>query len=147
MTDHLLDSTALIDYFRRSQAIRDLLEQLENHGHQISVSTVGLVELYAGFDEQERLMANPVVDRWSYHEITPQIAKEAGRIRYEFLRRGNSLSIPDTLTAAVAIANEAILVTKNIRHFPMDGIRILRHDLDPNLRRLLLPRKRLHLIQ
>ena len=128
MSDHLLDSTALIDYFRRSQAVRNLLEQLERQGHQVSVSTVGLVELYAGFDEQERLMADPVVDLWSYHEITSQIAKEAGRIRYEFLRRGTSLSIPDTLTAAVAIAHDAILVTKNVRHFPMEGIRILRHD-------------------
>ena len=128
MTDHLLDSTVLIDYFRGLWPTRDFLEQLEGQGHQLSVSTVGLVELYAAFNPHERMMADPVVDRWSYHEITPQIAKEAGRIRYEFLRRGTSLSIPDTLTAAVAIANEAILVTKNVRHFPMDGIRILRHD-------------------
>lgn len=128
MTDHLLDSTALVDYFHQVQAIHNLLERLEMEGHQISVSTVGLVELHSGFNQQERVIADAVVDRWLYHEITPQIAKEAGRIRYEYLRRGTTLSVPDTLTAAVAIANNATLVTDNLRHFPMRKIRLLPHN-------------------
>ena len=128
MTDHLLDSTALVDYFHQVQAIHDLLERLERQGHRISVSTVGLVELYSGFNQQERLNADAVVDRWLYHEITPQIAKEAGRIRYEYLRQGTTLSVPDTLTAAVAIAHGATLITNNLRHFPMPEIRLLPHN-------------------
>ena len=128
MTDHLLDSTALVDYFHQVQAIHDLLERLERQGHRISVSTVGLVELYSGFNQQERLNADAVVDRWLYHEITPQIAKEAGRIRYEYLRQGTTLSVPDTLTAAVAIAHDATLITNNLRHFPMPEIRLLPHN-------------------
>ena len=128
MTDHLLDSTALVDYFHQVQAIHDLLELLERQGHQISVSTVGLVELYSGFNQQERVIADAVVDSWFYHEITPQIAKEAGRIRYEYLRRGTTLSVPDTLTAAVAIANDATLITNNLRHFPMPEIQLLAHN-------------------
>ena len=128
MADHLLDSTALVDYFNQVQAIHDLIERLEGQGHQISVSTVGLVELYSGFDQQYRVIADAVVDRWLYHEITPQIAKEAGRIRYEYLRRGTTLSVPDTLTAAVAMAYDATLVTNNLRHFPMPEIRLLSHN-------------------
>ena len=128
MTDHLLDSTALVDYFHQVQAIHNLLEQLERQGHRISVSTVGLVELYSGFNQQERVIADAVVDGWLYHEITPPIAKEAGRIRYEYLRQGTTLSVPDTLTAAVAIAHDSTLVTNNVRHFPMEGIRLPRHD-------------------
>ena len=86
------------------------------------------MELYSGFSQQERVIADAVVDRWLYHEITPQIAKEAGRIRYEYLRQGTTLSVPDTLTAAVAIANNATLITNNLRHFPMPEIQLLPHN-------------------
>ena len=128
MTDHLLDSTALVDYFRKRGAVIGLLERLEAQGHRLAVCAVGVAEVYSGFDAQERIKNDPVVDMWSYYETTQATAKEAGRYRYEFARRGIRLSATDTLIAAVAIANDAILVTKNVRDFPMDGIQILRHD-------------------
>ena len=92
------------------------------------MSTVGLVELYSGFNQQERVIADAVVDGWLYHEITPPIAKEAGRIRYEYLRQGTTLSVPDTLTAAVAIAHDSTLVTNNVPQLPEKVIRLPRHD-------------------
>jgi len=47
---------------------------------------------------------------------------QAGIYRYEFARRGISLSVTDTLVAAIAKANDAIIVTANIRHYPMKDI-------------------------
>ena len=128
MTDHLLDANALIDYFRRRRSTLSLLESLEAQGHRLAICTVGLVELYSGFSPRQRIAADPVVNSWLYYETTPAIAKEAGRYRYEFARRGITLSATDSLIAAVAIANNATLITNNVRDFPMDGIRILRHD-------------------
>ena len=128
MTDHLLDVTALVDYFRRRRAIRDLVERLESQGHRLAVCAVGLAEVYSGFDAQERIDNGPVADRWFYYETTPVIAKEAGRYRYEFARIGTTLSATDSLIAAVAIANGATLITNNLRHFPMREIRLLPHN-------------------
>ena len=128
MTDHLLDSTALVDYFRRRRIVIDLLERLEAQGHRLAVCAVGLAEVYSGFDAQQRMENDPVADRSLYYETTPAAAEEAGRYRYEFARMGIRLSATDSLIAAVAIANDAILVTNNVRDFPMDGIRMLRHD-------------------
>ena len=128
MTDHLLDATALVDYFRRRRAIRDLVERLESQGHRLAVCAVGLAEVYSGFDAQERIDNGPVADRWFYYETTPAIAKEAGRYRYEFARIGTTLSATDSLIAAVAIANDATLITNNLRHFPMQEIRLLPHN-------------------
>ena len=92
------------------------------------VCAVGLAEVYSGFSAQERIENEPVLNRWLYFETTPAIAKEAGKYRYEFARDGVTLSATDSLIAAVAIANDAILVTNNVRDFPMEGIRLLRHD-------------------
>ncbi len=128
MTDHLLDTNALIDYFRRRRAIRDLVEKLEAQGHRLAVCAIGVAEVYSGFDAQERIDNGPVVDRWLYYETTPAIAKEAGRYRYEFARTGTTLSATDSLIAAVAIANDETLVTNNLRHFPMPEIRLLPHN-------------------
>lgn len=128
MTNHLLDANALIDYFRRRRSTLSLLERLEAQGHRLAICAVGLAELYSGFSPRQRIAADPVVNRWLYYETTPAIAKEAGRYRYEFARRGITLSATDSLIAAVAIANDATLITNNVRDFPMDGIRILRHD-------------------
>ena len=125
---YLLDANALIDYFRRKTSTVNLLEGLEAQGHRLAICAVGLAELYSGFSLQQRIAADPVADRWLYYEATPAIAKEAGRYRYEFARRGTTLSSPDSLIAAVAIANDATLITNNVRHFPMDNIELLRHD-------------------
>ena len=128
MTDHLLDATALVDYFRGRRAIRDLVQRLESQGHRLAVCSVGLAEVYSGFNAQERIENGPSVDRWFYYETTPTIAKEAGRYRYEFARVGTTLSATDSLIAAVAIANGATLITNNLRHFPMSEIRLLTHN-------------------
>lgn len=128
MTDHLLDANALIDYFRNKESTLNLLESLEMQGHRLAICAVGLAELYSGFSLRQRIAADPVVDRWFYYEATPSIAKEAGRYRYEFARIGTTLSATDSLIAAVAIANDATLVTNNLRHFPMPEIRLLPHD-------------------
>ena len=128
MTDHLLDSTALVDYFRRRRTAIDLLERLEAQGHRLAVCAVGLAEVYSGFDARERIENGPIIDRWFYYETTPAIAKEAGRYRYEFARIGTTLSATDSLIAAVAVANDATLITNNLRHFPMPEIRLLPHN-------------------
>ncbi len=128
MTDHLLDSTALVDYFRRRRGAIEFLNNLEAQGHSLAVCAVGLAEVYSGFSSQERIENDPVVDRWLYYETTPAIAKEAGRYRYEFARIGTTLSATDSLIAAVAIANDATLITNNLRHFPMPEIRLLPHN-------------------
>lgn len=128
MTDHLLDANALIDYFRNKESTLNLLESLEAQGHRLAICAVGLAELYSGFSLQQRIAADPVVNRWFYYDTTPAIAKEAGRYRYEFARIGTTLSAPDSLIAAVAIANGATLITNNLRHFPMPEIQLLPHD-------------------
>ena len=127
MASYLLDATALIDYLRGRRGIIELLNTLAIQGHQLGLCCVSVAEFYAGLSEDERAAANRLTDAMDYREITREIAKEAGRYRYEFARRGATLSTADTLIAVTAIAGGAILITANTRDFPMEEIELLEH--------------------
>ena len=51
------------------------------------------------------------------------IAKHAGRLKFEWSRKGVTLSTPDTTIAAVALAHQLILITDNRKHYPMPDLR------------------------
>jgi predicted nucleic acid-binding protein len=58
-------------------------------------------------------------------------ARQAGIWRYDFARQGQQLASTDCLIAAIAHEQRAILITGNLREYPM-----------PELRQLPLPRRR-----
>ncbi len=130
MEKYLLDSTAPIDYLRHRREAIDLIDGLWGNGHQLAVCAIGVAEVYAGVHPHIKGEADRLFERLDYFDITPEMAVEAGRYRYQFARHGISLSTQDTLTAAVAIANDATLITNNLSDFPMDGIRLLSHRQD-----------------
>ncbi len=127
MAGYLLDTTVLIGYMRRNQEVIDLINGLMQDGHRLAVCAIGLTEFYTGVRPESRVEADRLVAQFDYLDITAEIAVEAGRYRYEFARQGITLSAADTITAAVAIANGAILVTANVRDFPMQDLQLLQH--------------------
>ena len=127
MADYLLDATALIDYLRGRRGVIELVNTLAQQGHNLGVCCITVAELYAGLSEEERAGAESLIDAMDYHDVSVEIAKEAGRYRYEFARRGTALSTADTLIAATAIDLGATLITANTRDFPMEEIELLEH--------------------
>ena len=127
MADYLLDATALIDYLRGRRGIIELVNTLANQGHQLGLCCISVAEVYAGLSEEERAGADRLADAMDYHEISREVAKEAGRFRYEFARRGTTLTTTNTLIAATAIDLGATLITANTRDFPMQEIELLEH--------------------
>ena len=127
MADYLLDATALIDYLRGRRGIIELVNTLANQGHQLGLCCISVAEVYAGLSEEERAGADRLADAMDYHEISREVAKEAGRFRYEFARRGTTLTTTNTLIAATAIDLGATLITANTRDFPMEEIELLEH--------------------
>ncbi len=72
-------------------------------------------------------LSDRLIDTMEYYDVSVAAAKEAGRYRHEFARRGTTLSTANTLIAATAIAEGAILITANTRDFPMEEIKVLEH--------------------
>lgn len=125
MTKYLLDTTILIDFMRGQQLIVELLQKLVHEGHQLGISAVNIAELYAGLSLPERENAARLIDHLKYYELHREGAKLAGSFRYSFARQGKTLSVADTLVAATAVINEAVLITANIKDYPMKELRVL----------------------
>ncbi len=82
------------------------LKALVEAGHTLACSAVSVAELFAGMRPRER----------------------AGLLRREWTARGRTLSLPDLLIAATAIHHGMILVTDNVKDFPMTELQ--RHVLE-----------------
>jgi predicted nucleic acid-binding protein len=58
--------------------------------------------------------------RWS--EAVIPVAELAGKFKRDYGRKGKTLTIPDTIIAAVAVYNKVHLITENIADFPMKNL-------------------------
>lgn len=124
MAKYLLDASALIDWLKGRPEAVELFQDLIQRGQTLALNAVCVAEVYSGLAEDERLPADRVIESLEYWGIDAATAKEAGHYRYTFARRGQPLSVPDTLMAAHAVTNDATLVTGNIKDFPMPELRL-----------------------
>jgi predicted nucleic acid-binding protein len=105
MSGVLLDTDVLIDHIHGHRRI-------EMDGPMKSfISVVTRAELFAG-REREEPTVEALLKRFSEIDLTPDIAKRAGRIR-----RTTHLDIADALIAATALEHKLSLMTRNRRHF------------------------------
>lgn len=125
MAKYLLDTTALIDHLHGRPQVVDLLTSLASEGDQLGVCCINVAELYAGLSRQDQRRADRLVTSLEFFEMGREIAIRAGQFRYDFAGRGVTLTIADALIAATAIQEEAILITANVRDFPMKELRLL----------------------
>ena len=123
----LLAPTVLIDYLRGYWGAVELVDGLAGGGHNLAACCVSVAELYTGVNPAQRTKVDGLISGLEYYDISVAAAKEAGSYRHDYARRGIALSVADTLIAATAIDQGAILVTANPKDFPMEEIQLLEH--------------------
>jgi predicted nucleic acid-binding protein len=125
VTRYLLDTSALIDYSKGREPARSEILALIGGGDEIAVCPINVAEFHAGVPPDKQPIWDEFFRSLSYWGITREAARQAGSIRYEFARQGQPLSTADTLVAAVAQEKGAVIVTNNVKDFPMPGVRLL----------------------
>jgi predicted nucleic acid-binding protein len=90
------------------------------------VSAVNIAEFFAGLRPAERSRWAAFFGELRYWGVTPQVAVRAGIYRYDYARQGRTILLPDALVAATAVEEGAILVTNNVKDFPMPELSLLR---------------------
>jgi predicted nucleic acid-binding protein len=124
MTTYLVDTSILIDVLNGKRGRDAMLLRLLSEGHLLGCCGTIVTEVYAGMRPHERAKTDGLVDSLQYFPVTPAIAKHAGRLKYEWARKGVTLSTPDTTIAAVALNHTLVLLTDNRKHYPMPELRL-----------------------
>lgn len=126
MTRYLLDTSVLVDFSRSVRPVQERLYGLANEGHVLAVCGINITEFYSGIPRGAKPAIDTFIDSLTYWEITRETFFTAGAYRYAFARQGITLASPDTIIAAVALSQRAVVLTDNIRHFPMADVTVER---------------------
>jgi tRNA(fMet)-specific endonuclease VapC len=115
----LLDTSVLIDVLRRRHGRRELLAELVRRGHALATTALNVAEVYAGMRPEEEPQTEAFLDALECYELTGTAGRLAGSLKYSWARKGRSLTLADTIIAAIALERRCTLLTDNRRDFPM----------------------------
>jgi predicted nucleic acid-binding protein len=125
VASYLLDTDTLIDFSKKIEPVASRVISLLGTEHDVGICPVQLTEFFTAVSPSERPQWVAFLQTLLFWRITRASAINAGIERYEFARRRVQLSTADCLTASVARAQRAVVVTSNLRHFPQSDILVI----------------------
>jgi predicted nucleic acid-binding protein len=124
MRTYLIDSDILIDFFKKKPDAVTLIKHLISMGN-ITISVISVSELRSGWTEKEASIYLPkLYDLVKVIPVTKDIAEHAGACRQKYSTRGQKIPTIDSLIASTAILYSYCLVTRNIKHYPMQELEL-----------------------
>ena len=112
-----LDTSVLIDYFRKTSKANSYFYQLTNASKRFAVTSITMYEIVSGSNDKQRQFWESVFDRMEVFNFDEHAAVQAADI-YQFLVRKNKvISIPDLFIGSIAVTNDLKLATLNRKHF------------------------------
>ncbi len=122
---NLIDSDILIDHLRKERKALDFLHTEIEKGAILFLSVISRAEIFAGLRKGEEEVISSLFEIITPVNVDTAIADKAG----EYLRKfgkSHALNIGDAIIAATASEMKLTLVTRNIKHYPMKDITILK---------------------
>jgi predicted nucleic acid-binding protein len=120
----LLDTSVLIDVLRRRNQRREFIAELVQAGHLLSTATLNVAELFAGMRANEEAQAEMLLAGLEVYELSGSGARLAGKFKNAWSRKGRTLTLADTIVAAIAVEQACQLLTDNQRDFPMPEVQL-----------------------
>lgn len=113
----MIDSSILIDYFRKTDKAKSrLIAHFRNYGH-IYISSITEFEVVNGATKEHLQFWDGMLARFSVLSFDSQTARKAAEIVAKLKSKRKSIDKPDLFIAATAIAHRLTLDTLNIKHF------------------------------
>lgn len=101
----------------------ETLAELVRAGHTLSTTSLNIAEVYAGIRAGEGSRTEAFLGELECHELTGAAGRMAGKLKYEWGRKGRTLTLADTMVAAISIERKCVLVTDNRKDFPMPKVK------------------------
>lgn len=124
-----LDTDFLVDFLRNKKYAVDFIEDNEYHA-VLATTLVTLFELYRGaFKSREPLSninaADRLLDRFAVLNLSNDSVKLAAKLKAKMEKEGNSIDIRDLFIGTIAVVNNLVMKTNNIKDFSrIDGLKI-----------------------
>ena len=119
---YCLDTNIIIDFFENEKEIVKNMQELEQQQVSFSITPIILCELYKGAylgpKQNARLeLINALLKRANVLQFTNQASNIYGQKYSELKKKGKQTQEADLMIAAITIAHNAVLITRNIKHF------------------------------
>jgi predicted nucleic acid-binding protein len=121
----LLDTDIVIDFLRRRDYARKLLENWAGEG-LLAISTLTHLEIYQGMKAGEEEATNTFLDGLTSVTVDVPIARRAGRMLGELRSKGMTAGIADSIIAATALQLGTPLLTNNVEHYPFSDLKVIK---------------------
>jgi predicted nucleic acid-binding protein len=113
----VVDTDVIIDFFRDKPPAANVFAELISL-EKAAMTAISVFELYAGIEGAKRLtQIETLVRELIILPLDTLEAAIAGRIYTQLKSRGKLVGTHDILIAAICVANDLPLYTKNIAHF------------------------------
>ena len=113
----LVDTSILIDLFRKTDKTNSALIALVRNGYIFSISAVTEYEIYCGASLIQTNFWEDFLRKTEVLLFDKKVARIAVEINYDLKRKSKQIAIPDLFIAATAIANNLMFATLNKKHF------------------------------
>jgi len=121
-----LDTSVLIDYYRKKEKSKSLFFQLTEKYSAFAVSAVTEYELYLGNSQEQNMFWDEFFSQITVLPFDTKAAKQAVAIYKQLKQQNQLIDIPDIMIAGTAMQNNAPLATLNRKHFErINGLEII----------------------
>jgi predicted nucleic acid-binding protein len=125
----LIDTSILIDYFRRTDKEKSRLINHFRRFQKIYITSITEFEIYNGATDSHKEFWDKMLTRIIVLDFDSLAAREAARIVSELKPKRKSIDKPDLFIAAIAIVNDLTFDTLNVKHFiHIDRLKLLSID-------------------
>ncbi|WP_460516132.1 PIN domain-containing protein [Humibacter antri] len=114
----VVDTSVLVDVLRGEQAAARPFRESRESGPLHASEEVRL-EVLAGMRAQEEAATRTLFAALTWRPLDEGIAEIAGELGRQWLPGNRGIDSADLAIAATAIALDARLLTRNVKHFPM----------------------------
>lgn len=113
----LVDTSILIEYYRKKNKSKTVLIQLLNKGYKFAISVVSKYEIYSGATENQISFWNSIFEMIAIYSLDEKAIDYALATNTLLKKSRNQIEIADLFIAATALSYKIPLATLNRKHF------------------------------
>ena len=122
----LVDTSILIDYFRKTEKSNSALIRLFNQGYDFCISAITEYEIYSGATQSQFSFWEEILKKTKVLAFDQLVVKVAVDINNNLKRKSKQIAIADLFIASTAITHDLPVATLNRKHFDrIDELQIL----------------------